>query len=219
MIAAGAGANPNNASDTGWSTVWNTSLDATSGALAAALKCSSLYQTWTDAAGSAAAESLPINCVDWFEAEAFCIWDGGRLPTEAEWNYAAAGGTQQWVYPWGSAAPDCTYANFFDNSGTGYCVAPPNGSVNRVGSESPKGDGLYGQADLAGNVWEWVQDWYVSPYSNPCNNCAYTTVSSRRALRGGGFYDSASFLLSSLRINDTPSVHNYDFGGRCARTP
>jgi sulfatase modifying factor 1 len=112
MIAAGAGANPNNASDTGWSTAWNASLDAGSEALATALKCFGSYQTWTDAPGSAAAESLPINCIDWFEAEAFCIWDGGRLPTEAEWNYAAAGGTQQRVYPWGSTAPDCSYANF-----------------------------------------------------------------------------------------------------------
>ena len=86
MIAAGAGANPNNASDTGWSTAWNTSLDASSGSLATALKCDPIYQTWTDAPGSAAAESLPINCADWFQAEAFCIWDGGRLPTEAEWN-------------------------------------------------------------------------------------------------------------------------------------
>ena len=100
MIVAGAGANPNNASDTGWSTVWNGSLDASQGALATALKCDATHQTWTDAPGSAAAESLPINCINWFDAEAFCIWDGGRLPTEAEWNYAAAGGTQQRVYRW-----------------------------------------------------------------------------------------------------------------------
>jgi sulfatase modifying factor 1 len=162
MIAAGAGANPNNASDTGWSTAWNTSLDASSGALTTALKCNAPHQSWTDTAGSATAESLPINCLNWFEAEAFCIWDGGRLPTEAEWNYAAAGGTQQRVYPWGSAAPDCSHANFYGAGGKDYCVAPGTGAVNRVGSESPKGDGLYGQGDLAGNVAEWVQDWYIA---------------------------------------------------------
>jgi formylglycine-generating enzyme required for sulfatase activity len=89
MIAAGAGANPNNASDTGWSTAWNASLDAGSEALATALKCFGSYQTWTDAPGSAAAESLPINCIDWFEAEAFCIWDGGRLPTEVGLAFAS----------------------------------------------------------------------------------------------------------------------------------
>jgi len=148
-----------------------------------------------------------MNCIDWYEAEAFCIWDGGRLPTDAEWNYAAAGGTQQRAYPWGSAAPDCTYAN---SSG---CV----GGANRVGSESPKGDGLYGQADLAGNVWEWVQDW-ANLYTNPCNNCASTTVSSGRMLRGGGFDSLAAYLLSSLRNGNYPSYRSHLGGGRCART-
>ncbi|HEY5372360.1 MAG TPA: formylglycine-generating enzyme family protein [Polyangiaceae bacterium] len=218
MIAEGAGANPNNPSDTGWSTAWNTNLDATPTALTTALKCDASYETWTDAAGSAAAESLPINCVDWFEAEAFCIWDGGRLPTEAEWNYAAAGGTAQRVYPWGSTAPDCTYANFYGAAGAGSCVAPGTGGVNPVGSESPKGDGLYGQADLAGNVWERVQDWFVNPYTNPCNNCANMTVSSGRVIRGGSFFGNASDLLSSNRFYFSPSNRSHGLGARCART-
>jgi sulfatase modifying factor 1 len=217
MIAAGAGANPNNASDPGWNTGWNASLDASSAALTRALKCS-VDQTWTDAPGSAAAESLPINCIDWFEAEAFCIWDGGRLPTEAEWNYAAAGGMQQRVYPWGSAAPDCSYANFFNSSA---CAPPsPFGGVNRVGSESPKGDGLYGQADLAGNVTEWVQDEWVL-YSSPCNNCSSldSSVSPIVVYRGGAFGDTALALLVSDRRKGAPSsFHNFTFGARCART-
>ena len=206
----GSGKNPNNASDPGWDASWNTdALPASQGALTANIKCDSTYQTWT--AGN---DALPMNCIDWYEAEAFCIWDGGRLPTEAEWNYAAAGGTAQRAYPWGSAAPDCSYANFYNS---GYCVAPPSGAVNRVGSESPKGDGLYGQADLAGNVWEWVQDWYASPYKNPCNNCSYTTGASARVFRGGGFVNPATSLLSSYRGYDVPSDHNYLYGGRCAR--
>jgi sulfatase modifying factor 1 len=217
MITAGAGANPNNPSDTGWSTAWNDSLDASSEALALTVQCAAGSQTWTDTAGSAASESLPINCINWFEAEAFCIWDGGRLPTEAEWNYAAAGGTQQRVYPWGSAAPDPSYANF---SSLPACVVPPNGAVNRVGSESPKGDGLYGQADLAGNVIEWVQDG-VSSYMSPCNNCSNLsnlTVTSYRVLRGGSFFDDAAGLLSSYRGGSTPSPHYNNFGARCARS-
>jgi sulfatase modifying factor 1 len=85
--------------------------------------------------------------------------------------------------------------------------------VNRVGSESPKGDGLYGQADLAGNVWEWVQDGDI--YANPCINCSYLTPSTR-VLVGGGFNVNASVL--SNRYSTPPSVHWYTFGGRCART-
>jgi formylglycine-generating enzyme required for sulfatase activity len=208
--AAGSGKNPNNASDPGWDAAWNTSsLPASQAALTANISCSALMQTWT--AGN---DALPMNCLDWYEAEAFCIWDSGRLPTETEWNYAAAGGTAQRAYPWGSAAPDCSFANFYNSV---YCVAPPNGAVNRVGSESPKGDGLYGQADLAGNVWEWVQDWYVNSYTSQCNNCAYVAVSSRRVIRGGGFDSVATFELSSYRFNYAPSDRNFPFGGRCAR--
>jgi len=215
MIASGAGKNPNNASDPGWDTAWNANLPATQAALVSALKCSTTRQTWTDSAGTAAAESLPINCLDWFEAEAFCIWDGGRLPTEAEWNYAAAGGTAQRVYPWGNAAPDCTYANFRNSD---YCVSPGTGGVNRVGSESPKGDGLYGQADLAGNVWEWTQDWYA-PYTAKCNNCANVSVSSDRIDRGGSYSDHATFLIASYRDSVGPPLSHADYeGARCARS-
>jgi sulfatase modifying factor 1 len=219
MIAEGAGANPNNPSDTGWSTAWNTNLAANATTLAAALRCGPPYQTWTDDVGSRAAESLHINCLDWYEAEAFCIWDGGRLPTEAEWNYAASGGTEQRVHPWGSEAPDCTYANYYGRAGgTDNCVLPGTGATNAVGSESPKGDGRFGQADLAGNVWEWVQDWHASPYTKPCNDCADLTAGSHRGVRGGGFFDSASLQLSSFRSNDAPSDHDISIGARCART-
>jgi formylglycine-generating enzyme len=157
-----------------------------------------------------------MNCIDWFEAEAFCIWDGGRLPTEAEWNYAAAGGSAQRTYPWGSPAPDCNYANFHN---TDYCVLPGTGRVNRVGSESTKGDGAYGQSDLAGNVAEWVQDYY-SAYLNPCINCAILTasVSPSRMIHGGDFGSSASQLLSSDHsVGSPPEDRGYSYGARCAR--
>ena len=86
----------------GWdATDWNntTDIDPTNANLASC----TIYSTWTASAGSQ--ENLPINCVNWYEAYAFCIWDGGFLPSEAEWEYAAAGGSQQREYPWGSTTP------------------------------------------------------------------------------------------------------------------
>lgn len=208
--AAGSGKNPNNPSDPGWDVTWNTSsLPASQAALTTSISCDASNQTWT--VGN---DALPMNCLSWYEAEAFCIWDGGRLPTEAEWNYAAAGGAQQRAYPWGSTDPDCTFANFY-NSGS--CVTGPSVLLDRVGSESPKGDGLYGQAGLAGNVLEWVQDWYAAPYTKPCNNCANTSAADFRVIRGGAFNSKASGLVTSSRDGSGPSVIGAEYGARCAR--
>ncbi len=220
MIAKGAGANPNNPSDTGWTTAWTANLAVDANTLIAGLKCGAPQQTWTDSAGSAGAESRPINCLDWYEAEAFCIWDGGRLPTESEWNYAASGGTEQRVNPWGSEAPDCSYANYSGRAnGADYCVAPGIGATNAVGSESPKGDGRFGQSNLAGNVWEWTQDWYARPYTNPCKDCADLTAGTGRVIRGGSVFDGEALQTASFRGNDAPSDHDISVGARCARAP
>jgi formylglycine-generating enzyme required for sulfatase activity len=222
MIAAGAGKNPNNASDPGWDTAWNASLpaDATVLTTTSYLKCDATRATWTDAAGGN--EDKPINCIDWYGAAAFCIWDGGRLVTEAEWNYAAAGGSEQRQYPWSnpptSTTLDCTYANWGgDNPPTSACNPGPN----NVGSESPKGDGKWGQSDLAGNVWEWHLDWYATPYSQvSCVNCANTSVSGSgaRGYRGGSFdVGGPSSLLSSFRSSNGPLGRAFYVGARCAR--
>src|SRR6185503_8188479 len=77
----------------GWDMMWDGSLPSDKAALTMALKCDSTYATWTDAPG--VNENLPMNCITWYDAFAFCAWDKGRLPTEAEWNYAAAGGGEQ----------------------------------------------------------------------------------------------------------------------------
>jgi len=166
-----------------------------------------------------------MDCVTWYEAMAFCIWDGGYLTTEAEWNYAASGGMEQRAYPWSSPSTstsiDCIYANYYVNSPSGtYCVNGTTGAVNRVGSESSKGDGRWGHSDLAGNVWEWTLDWYTGTYPLPCNDCAHLTTSSNRVLRGGGFDYGAASLRAAYRGSFYPPTDRYgNVGWRCARTP
>ena len=218
---AGAGARTLNgsASQGGWDPSWNGFLTTDTASLVAIVKCDATYESWTDTPD--ANEALPMNCITWFEAFAFCVWDGGFLPTETEWNYAAAGGSEQRAYPWSNPPSDltidCSYANF--NTGSAYCANPPSGSVNAVGSESPAGDGRWGQADLAGNAYGWALDWYQSPYANPCNDCADLTPTSDRVIRGGGFPSPASNLRGAHRDYASPNARGSDIGVRCARTP
>jgi formylglycine-generating enzyme required for sulfatase activity len=208
--ASGAGAHPLIVGS-GWNTAWKTNLAADTASLKTAMNCDTDYQTWTDTAGSN--ESQPMNCLDWYVAFAFCAWDGGRLPTEAEWNYAASGGNEQRYYPWSSPATSTT----IDDSYAVYCGGSCSGTQN-VGSKSPKGDGKWGQSDLAGNVWEWNLDWYASPYTNLCDNCANLIGTSGRVVRGGPYDGGASSLRSANRDPTPPGVGNASVGVRCART-
>jgi len=221
IIPNGAGKNPNNPADTGWDAAnWNASLDGDAAQLKTALALCGPYSSWTDTPGTALAESRPLDCLNWFEAQAFCIWDGGRLPTEAEWNYAAAGGTEQRIYPWGLTAPgaDANLANYKCYYGS------PSGTCSGVASIAPvgsiaAGNGKWGQSDLAGGVYEWTQDWF-GVYPATCNNCAVLASGTVRVIRGGGFLDAAAAQLVSARANNGPAIHNnfYDIGARCART-
>jgi formylglycine-generating enzyme required for sulfatase activity len=97
----GSGAHPN-LPGSGWDPSWNAYLVADQAALIAAVKCDAVFQTWTDTPGGN--DNRPMNCITWAEAMAFCVWDGGYLPTEAEWNYAATGGNEQRSYPWSNPA-------------------------------------------------------------------------------------------------------------------
>lgn len=215
--APGAGAHPA-IPGSGWNEAWP--LPATQADLIADLKCSEFHPTWTDQAG-AADENKALNCVDWFTAFAFCAWDDGRLPTEAEWNYAAARGSEAQLYPWGGAEPDATYAVYCENYSTEIqgCVNGNAASIRRVGSKSPKGDGKWGQADLAGNLREWNLDWH-EVYPATCDNCANLNegISSREA-RGGDWNNEAASLQSFARIGYQPESHYTWVGFRCARRP
>lgn len=213
--ASGAGAHPL-IGGSGWDSAWDGALPADQAALKTAMKCHATLQTWTDTAG--ANEVLPQNCLDWYTAFAFCAWDGGRLPTEAEWNYAAAGGNEQRPYPWGTVSPDATYA-VYDCNGDGNPGGCDFQDIAPIGSKSPKGDAKWGQADLAGSMAEWNLDRYQPMYANPCNNCASILNGSYRVLRGGDWYDVASFMLSSFRGDFPPGFHAIYLGARCARTP
>src|SRR5690606_4119185 len=106
--ASGAGSHPN-ISGSGWDPAWNSELSEDPAELIEQIDCSVGYGTWTDSAG--ADEEKAMNCLSWYQTFAFCAWDGGHLPTEAEWEYAAAGGSYNRLYPWGSAEPNCSLAN------------------------------------------------------------------------------------------------------------
>jgi len=123
------------------------------------LACEPNYATWTATPGNG--ERLPINCVDWYEASAFCIWDGGFLPSEAEWEYAAAGGSQQREYPWGSTDPGTANQFAIYGDGESQCYYPSGAASTCTGvanmapvGTASKGAGYWGQLDLVGEVFE-----------------------------------------------------------------
>lgn len=229
----------------GWDASWNSRIPSGAGATARwkALLTSQgtgsgggchIYGTWTEAPGSN--DSLPITCTSWYESYAFCIWDGGFLPSEAEWKYAAAGGNEQRAYPWGSAPPgsrneyaiyDCCYPSgeCISSSGRDTCTGVVN--VAPVGF-AKKGVGRFGQFDLVGSVWEWLLDRYADTYANPCTDCAYLTAGTRnRVLPGAGFHTGATLGATLLYSYNRSSVSydadsyrgDYAVGLRCARAP
>jgi formylglycine-generating enzyme len=176
--------------------------------------------SWTPATG--ADENLPITCVNWYQAYAFCIWDGGFLPSTTEWNYAAAGGPLQYEYAWGFTNPGrnvdlANYGCFYPPKPFGnYCEGL--GNLLPVGSV-PAGVGVWGQMDLTGNVSEWILDSDPAPYALPCVDCATTASGSTRGVRGGSCLSSLSVLSIPDEMYTPPAQPSGQYGLRCARLP
>ncbi len=230
--AKGAGADPHVAGS-GWSASWNASLPSATDSLETSFTCA-IEPTWTMSIEDT--DDLPMNCLTWYEAFAFCAWDGGRLPSEAEWNYAAAGGGQNRWYPW-SDPPDAEYISpqYAVYDCTGHNGGPPDygdagdggmillcelSDILPVGSR-PKGNGRWGHADLAGSMAEWTADWYFDPYPTPCDNCEAIDAGMpeggpQRVYRGGGYYYDPSYLTTWTRQTDFPGNRDDSYGVRCA---
>ncbi|WP_434042755.1 MULTISPECIES: formylglycine-generating enzyme family protein [Sorangium] len=220
--------------ESGWRSGWNELLAVDSATLLSELiachpeSCVDLGDrcvTWNHEDESADDETLPMNCITWFEAMAFCAWDGGRLPTEAEWNYAAAGGEEQRDYPWGDTFDqDRVVSNCIGDKDedTGSCALD---DFLPVGSRSPDGDGRWGQADLAGSLLEWTLDGFGDRFQTSCeectscDDCANLTDTGDRVMRGGSFEDPEGQIRTSYRLPGDPAGRYYGIGARCAREP
>jgi eukaryotic-like serine/threonine-protein kinase len=169
----------------------------------------------------------PINCVDWEMATQFCSSRGARLPTEAEWEFAARGSDGR-RYPWGDEAPsprllnacgkeclDWGRRNHVDEvamyqGADGWPTTAPVGSF-------PEGRSKYGVQDLVGNVWEWVAD-YFGPYDpQPHDNPRGPTAGRERVIRGGAWNGAyADWMRPTFRYHDPPETKSYGIGFRCA---
>lgn len=166
-------------------------------------------------------DDYPAVGVSWNDADAYCAWAGGQLPTEAQWEYAARGNDGR-LYPWGNEF-DGALANFCDTNCT-YDWRDPNANdgyarTAPVGSYAPGGDSWGGAADMAGNVWEWVDDWYGAYENTPQTDPNGPESGDYKVLRGGSWYDVPRHLRAAYRVNYPPTPRSDNIGFRCVVPP
>jgi formylglycine-generating enzyme len=189
----------------GWRPEWDPYMPADADEFRQRIDC----EDGTFSAERGDREQAPMNCVSWYEAFAFCAWDGGRLPTEAEWEYAAAGGDQARPYPWGDEPEPDEERALFD------CEDCDGGDLVAVGSR-PDGQGRFEQLDLAGSVAEWTLD-YFAPYGTSCDHCANVIDGSERVARGGDLLSGRAEIRTTARASYDPGERHFTRGFRCAR--
>ena len=150
-------------------------------------------------------DETPVQGINWLDADVYCRWVGGQLPTEAQWEYAARGPDGR-RFPWGDSPPDRGLANFDRNVGT----TTPVGHY-------PAGASWVGALDMAGNVQEWVADWYDSDYysSSPHDNPTGPVSGNFKVLRGGSWGGGARYVRGAYRYNVSASVRSHFIGFRC----
>ncbi|MCK5793660.1 MAG: SUMF1/EgtB/PvdO family nonheme iron enzyme, partial [Anaerolineales bacterium] len=157
----------------------------------------------------------PVVGVDWYQAQAYCSWADGHLPTESQWEKTARGPDGN-LYPWGDAKPDCNLLNF-DN-----CVNEKLSSGSYLSITSPirkyfDGASYYEALDMAGNVFEWTQDWYKSDYyqESPTADPPGPPDGEYKSVRSSAFRSTSSLVPSVLRDSFAPNEYRDDLGFRC----
>ncbi len=163
--------------------------------------------------GDSSRDEHPINCIKWSDANDYCLWLHKRLPTEAEWEFAAKGKDNR-IYPWGGEKPNCKYLMMFNGKAGCGIDRTAKGGLKKDG-QTP--DGIY---DMSGNVWEWTSDWYDKDYysKSPIEDPKGADKGIFKVARGGGFlFNDIKYYRTTYRGYAHPEKSSPAIGFRCVR--